>query len=160
MKRILIGGIILGAIAVFCYLATVGCCQLVGFRSRQRNLSERLQLTPAQRNEMASLEKNFLVQKGASCQTLCAKRAQLIQLLKQPQPDVTALHLLAEEIGQEQVALEKATVDYLVTLGGHLEPAQREKLTALVSEELRTACRQTACGTTPGCFLTKERAKQ
>ncbi len=160
MKRILIGGIILGAIAVVCYLATVGCCQLVGVGFRQPPLSQRLNLTPAQRGEMASLEKSFLIHKQTSCQTLCAKRAQLIQLLKQPQPDQAALHLLVEEIGREQVALEKVTLDYLLLLGQHLEPSQRDRLTVLMTEELRTACKATACGITPGCFLTKERTKR
>jgi hypothetical protein len=60
---------------------------------------------------------------------------------------------LAEEIGQEQTALEKATLDHLLAVGRQLDPKQRERLMASVSEELRTACRMTACGMTEGCAM-------
>ena len=101
------------------------------------------------------MEDGFLTQKQASCEVLCAKRAQLIQLLKQTDPDRSAMLQLTEEIGQEQTALEKTTLEYLLAVNRRLEPQQRGKLTALVSEELRTACKMTACGMTRGCSIRK-----
>jgi len=154
MKRILLGSIAVLGIAGIVYLATLGCCQLMGAGQRSVSLTQQLQLTPAQAQAIAALEKNFLAQKAASCQALCAKRAQLIQLLKQPEPDPAALSLLTEEIGREQVALEKGTLEHLLAVSRHLEPAQREKLTGLMTEQLRTACRMTACGVTSGCAVT------
>ncbi len=155
MKRILWVSIGALGIAGVVYLATVGCCHLIGAGQRSISLTQQLGLTGAQSQAIAALEKNFLARKGASCQVLCAKRAQLIQLLKQPEPDQAALAVLTEEIGREQVALEKGTLEHLLAVRRHLEPAQREKLIGLMTEQLRTACRMTACGATEGCAVTE-----
>ena len=154
MKRILIGFIGVAAIAGVAYLSTLGCCQLIKSHESGRSLSRKLNLTPAQAQAIAVLDNNFMAQKQASCEILCAKRAQMIQLLKQPAPDSATLGLLAEEIGKEQVTLEKATLEHLLAVGQRLEPAQRAKLTDLVTEQLRSACRMTACGMTAGCAVT------
>jgi Spy/CpxP family protein refolding chaperone len=158
VKRIGIGLIGIVAIVGIAYFAALGCCQWVGFRRQLRPLTDRLQLTPTQRQAVASLEKEFLARKEATCQTLCAKRAQLVQLLKQPEPDSFALKTVAEEIGREQTSLERATLDHLLALRQQLDPPQREELMNRVSDQLRTACKATACGMTPGCALkeTKE----
>ena len=155
MKRWLVRGVLLVAIAAVAYLATLGCCQWLGWPGRPGSLTRQLALSPEQRQAIGPMEKEFLTQQKASCQALCAKRAQLIQLLKQPVPDRTAMSQLTEEIGQEQTALEKATLDYLLGVGRHLDPTQRRKLMAMVSEDLRTACKATACGMTPGCSVQK-----
>jgi len=151
MSRILKGLALCAAIGAVAYLATIGCCRLMLFRAQTVSLSDRLHLTPVQRQAMEPLEKEFLARKQASCGILCAKRAQLIQLLKQPNPVRAAGLQLVEEIGQEQMVLEKATLEHLLAVGQQLEPSQREQLGRLVTEQLRTACRMTACGTTPGC---------
>ena len=156
MKKIVIGAILFVGIAGVLYLATLGCCELMTSRHQQTKpvaFSEQLQLNSRQKQTLSSLEKGFLAKKQASCEVLCAKRAQVIQLLKQPAPDQAVLHTLVEEIGQEQTALEMATVEHLLALRQHLDVPQREKLTALVTEQLRTACQATACGSTPGCAV-------
>ena len=153
MKRFLIAaGVVLG-IAGVTYLATVGCCHLMGKGHSSAGWVNRLSLTPEQRQAVDVADKQFLARKEESCRILCAKRAQMIQVLKQMEPDRAMLIQLAEEIGQEQIALEKATLDHLLAVGGQLDPKQRERLMASVSEELRTACRMTACGVGPGCFV-------
>ena len=154
MSRILKFLVLCGAIAAVAYLATIGCCHLMLFRAQPVSLSDRLHLMPSQRRMIEPLEKEFLARKQASCGILCAKRAQLIQLLKQPNSDRTASLQLVEEIGQEQMVLEKTTLEHLLAVGQQLVPSQREQLGRLVAEQLRTACRMTACGVTSGCEVT------
>ena len=159
MKRFLMAaGISLG-IAGVAYLTTLGCCRLMA-GSSAAGWTERIRLTPEQRRAVAEQERQFLARKQESCGILCAKRAQMIQLLKQTDPDQTALLQLAEEIGQEQTALEKATVEHLVAVSRHLEPEQRLRMMGLVSEDLRTACAATACGMGPGCSMKKEKGER
>lgn len=153
MKRKLFAGIVLLGIAGLAYLATVGCCTLLAKQGRPVSWADRLELSSSQRSEVSALEIGFLRQRTASCQTLCAKRAQLIELLKQPTPDRQALAQVVNEIAQEQAALERATLDYMVNLKGHLGSEQQERLVAMVGDDLRTACQATACGASPGCFL-------
>ncbi len=161
VKRFLIGAGVLLGIAGVTTLATVGCCHLMGRgRASSGGWTEGLHLAPEQRQAVDAANKQFLAQKEESCRILCAKRAQIIQLLKQPDPGRAALAQLAEEIGREQTALETATLDYLLAVGRQLEPPQRERLMASVSEELRTACRMTACGMTPGCKVREGEKKQ
>ena len=155
MKRLVIVTVVFAAIAGVAYISTVGCCHFIWSRGKTIPLSQQLHLTAAQRQTIVSLEGNFMVQKAAACQTLCGKRAQLIQLLKQPEPDQATISRIVEEIGQEQTALEKATIDHLLAVRQHLEPSQRSTLADLVTEELRTACKETACGMTPGCAVTR-----
>lgn len=153
MKRVIFVAVVVAAIAGIAYLATLGCCQVLGITRRSRSLTQGLGLNAGQRQEVAALEKEYLARKQASCGTLCAKRAQLIQLLKQEKPDPGVLNGLVEEIGREQLALEKATLDHLLAVNRTLEPAQRERLVASVTEELRLACKATACGAAGHCFV-------
>ena len=157
MKRFLVWAGILVGVAGVAYLATLGCCQVLRMHPQPGGWVDRLNLTPDQQGPAGEAKKQFLAQKEESCRLLCAKRAQIIQLLKQPDPDRAGLAQLTEEIGQEQTRLEKATLDYLLAVGRLLEPAQRERLMASVSEELRTACSETACGMSPGCSMRKEK---
>ena len=157
MKRFLIGLVFFGGVAGVVYLATLGCCDLMaGGSARPGRFSRQLGLTPHQEQGVAGLEKEFFARKTATCQLLCAKRAQLIQLLKAPQPDRATIATLVEEIGREQTAMEKATIDHLLAVGQRLDAPQRERLTVLMTEQLRTACKSTACGATPGCALQKD----
>ena len=159
MKRLLIGiGLFLG-IAGVAYLSTLGCCHLMGKAASGSSTgwTAGLLLTPEQRQAVEAADKQFLARKEESCRILCAKWAQMIQILKQPEPDRVVLIQLAEEIGQEQTALEKATLDHLLAVSGQLDPKQRERLMASVSEELRTACKETACGMTSGCKVHEQK---
>lgn len=157
MKRVLIVGAAFCAVAFVAYLATLGCCQLIGKMSRPTSLSRQLQLTSAEREKVSSLEQEFLAIKAETCSRLCQKRAQLIQLLKSKEADVATSGVLAEEIGREQIALEKATLAHLLALRQVLSPAQVERLMGQMTEELRTACTMTACGMTPGCAVTEKK---
>ena len=159
MKRFWVGAGILLGVAGVVYLATLGCCHLIGKSRSTAGWVDKLPMMPEQRQAVSAVKEQFMAQKSESCRLLCGKRAQVIQMLKQPDPDRAALVGLAEEIGQEQTRLEKATLDYLLAVNRQLEPAQRERLMALVSEELRTACEETACGMTPGCAMKKEKEK-
>lgn len=153
MKRFLIGAGVLLGVAGVTYLATLGCCHLIGKGRSPAGWVDQLPMTPEQRQAAAAAKEQYMAQKKESCRLLCAKRAQVIQILKQSDPDRTVLAQLAEEIGREQTALETATLDYLLAVNRQLEPPQRDRLMASVSEELRTACKQTACGMTPGCSV-------
>lgn len=153
MKRFLVIAFALVGIGGVAYLATLGCGQILSRRSSPVGWVESLALTPEQRQLASAAKEQFMAQKMESCRLLCAKRAQVIQLLEAPDPDRAALAQLAQEIGQEQTALETATLDYLLAVNRQLEPAQRNRLMASVSEELRTACKETACGMTPGCAV-------
>ena len=162
MKKAVVTFLVLVSVVGVIYLATIGCCQVMASHARQSMpipFSDQLKLTPDQRKELAPLEKDFLVKKRAACESLCAKRAQVIQLLKLPDPDRATLRTVVEEIGREQGDLEMATVEHLLTLRGHLDPAQREKMTDLMNEQLRTACLATSCGMTQGCSLYPKREK-
>ncbi len=153
MKRFLVIAFALVGIGGVAYLATLGCGQMLSRKTSPAGWVESLGLAPERREAVASAQKQFLAQKGESCGILCAKRAQIIQLLEAPDPDRAVLAQLAQEIGQEQTRLETATLDYLLAVNRQLEPPQRERLMASVSEELRTACKETACGMTPGCAV-------
>lgn len=159
MRRFLIGVILFGAVAGVGYLATVGCCRLMGVSGKAVSLADRLELTPSQRQGFASVEKEYLMQKEASCQRLCAKRAQLIQLLKAPSPDRTLMSGITDEIGREQTALERTTLDYLLTLRQQLDLRQQSRLVALMSDQLGSACEMTACPEAGVCFVTKGKGR-
>ena len=160
MKRFLVVTVVLLGIAGVAYLATLGCCQMMSRSGSAVGWADHLNLTPEQRQAVAQADKQFIAQKEASCGILCAKRAQLIELLKQPDPDRAPLVQLTEEIGQEQTVLEKATLDHLLAVSRHLDPAQRQRMMASVTEELRTACNETACGMTPGCSMQGGKGKR
>ena len=156
MRRLLGAAFLFIVIGTVAYFSTVGCCHLLWGWKRPIALSQQLHLTAAQRSAIAPLEKNFLAQKESTCQRLCEKRAQLIQLIRQPEPDRALMAQITEEIGREQISLEKTTLEHLMAVRQYLEPAQQEKLAALLTGELRTACTMTACGMTPGCEITEK----
>lgn len=155
MKRFLVGLLVFGLVAAVAYLATLGCRQWIHLHASAfpLGLKKELGLTPDQRQHVEALERIFLVQKQSSCGKLCAKRAELIQLLRRADPDRAALAQVLEEVGQEQGLLEKATLDHFLILHRYLDPPQKYKLVAMMTERLRTACERTACGVSPGCFV-------
>lgn len=156
MRRLAVAVVAFLAVAGVVYLSTLGCCMLTSAHSSRPkaiSLADQLRLTADQRQAIAPLEKSFVSQKENTCKALCAKRAQLIQILKSDEPDPTLLNQLVEEIGQEQMVLEKGTLEHLLAMKKHLNPSQQEKLTQLMTEQLRTACEATACGMTSGCVL-------
>ena len=157
MKRLFVGVAFFGVVALVAYLSTLGCCQLMGKMRSSSSIDRQMHLTPEQKQKVASMEQDFLLVKERTCGQLCAKRAQIIQLLKAKDPDPAVLNALAQEVGEEQIALEKATLSHIVALRQVLEPSQVEQLTARMTEELRTACGSTACGMTPGCTLKEKR---
>lgn len=151
MKRIWVGIGLFAAVAGVAYLATVGCGELLRANRRSTSWTERLGLSGEQRGRVAALEKGFLSQSQATCGTLCAKRAQMITLLQQGTPDRAALSAVVEEIGAEQLAMERMTLDHVLAVASELEPPQRERYFAQVRGELRGACQGTACGAGPAC---------
>lgn len=152
MKKFILSAGLVTAALVVAYLATLGCCRLLQVRGSSGGWSDRLGLTAEQRERVRPLEQAFARQSGASCGTLCAKRAQMIALLKRPDPDRAVLAGIVEEIGAQQTALEKATLDHILAVAGELDPPQRERMVARLNEELRTACRRTACGMSGVCL--------
>lgn len=159
MKRWFWTALLLAAVVGAAYWATLGSCRMMGLGCKTVSWFDDLNLSPEQRKKTASLEKDFLVRKQASCQILCEKRAQMIQLMKQQNPDRVLMDRLVEEIGTEQTALEKATISHLLALQRVLNPVQRERFFAQVSDQLRNACKATACGMTSGCSVMGAKSK-
>ncbi|MBI1953567.1 MAG: periplasmic heavy metal sensor [Candidatus Omnitrophica bacterium] len=153
MKKWCVGFLVFLLVAGAGYLASLGCCRLLGWHKKPVSLMNGLGLSASQKKALAEAEKEFLRLKAESCGVLCAKRAQLIQLLKEPAPDRRTMDLVVEAIGRQQTALEKGTLQHLLAAREHLTPAQWNKLVDSVSDQLRQACRQTACGDSPGCAL-------
>ena len=155
MKKVLIQVGLFLAVAGVAYLATLGCGQ--AFRNAGCGLpwSQRLGLSGEQKERVAALEKGFLAQNQAVCGTLCAKRAQMIELLKKENPDRATLTALVEEIGTEQTAMEKLSLDHVLAVSSQLDPAARERYLTMAREELRTACKATACGMGAACSAKK-----
>lgn len=152
MKRILVQIGLFAAVAGVAYLSTLGCGELLRTARRSAPWSERLGLSGEQKGRVASLEKGFLAQSQATCGTLCAKRAQMITLLEQENPDRAALAAVVEEIGAEQLDMEKATLDHVLAVASRMDSPQRERYFARVREELRSACKGTACGASGVCL--------
>lgn len=160
MKRFLWIALILLGIGTAAYWATIGCCRMMGMNSSRASLADGLGLTPEQSSQAAVLEKDFLARKNSSCRILCEKRAQLIRVIQEKEPDQALIDRLVEEISTEQMALEKATLTHLLALRKILEPAQRERLVARMSEQLRNACDMTACGASGSCSMKEGKSKR
>ena len=166
MKRTLICILAALGVAAVAYLSVIGCCSLFSAHHRgyvagsSFSLTRRLGLSGDQQKQVSLLEKEFIAKKKATCESLCAQRERLAELLKQPRPDRALLSQTVEEIGREQMALEKATVDHLVAVQGHLNDSQRRKMDAWVAGEMESACEMTACGDTPGCAERDKKGKQ
>ncbi len=147
MKRFWIAAVLLALSGLAAYGLARGCCR---FWAKKEGVNEqildRLALTSEQRLAVAPIEADYLKKKNATCELLCAKRAQLIQTMKQPEWDRDVLFQLVQEIGQEQTLFEQETIDYLTALNQYLDEPQKKRLRELVTAELRTACQATACG--------------
>lgn len=152
MKRVVIQIGLFLAMAAAAYLATLGCGGLIRDARRSAPWSRRLALSGEQKERVSALEKGFLAQNQAVCGMLCAKRAQMITLLKQEEPDRAALATLVEEIGAEQLVMEKTAMDHVLAVSSELDPDAKKRYLAMVREELRTACKGTACGASGVCL--------
>ncbi|MCM8812169.1 MAG: periplasmic heavy metal sensor [Candidatus Omnitrophica bacterium] len=154
MKRFLIAAAILLPTAALVYLATIGCCHLLASGRKPASLLSHLALSAEQKKELAGLEAGYLAEKQRACERLCATRDRLLTALQKPDSDQVMLTQMIEEIGREQMNLEKATLQHILAVRGRLDSRQKVQLTRMVSERLHSACEMTACGATPACAVT------
>jgi Spy/CpxP family protein refolding chaperone len=87
----------------------------------------------ALRQNLASFRKTEIQDRA----NLEVKRIDLQNLLAADNPDRAAIDSKLQEVGAAQLALEKAAIDYRLTMRNAISPAQREKLRQLLREQQR-----------------------
>jgi Spy/CpxP family protein refolding chaperone len=99
---------------------------------RDPELRQQIGITDQQAEAIRQDELNFRKSEIEDRANLQTKRLELQNLLAAENPDRAAIDSKIEEVGAAQLALEKAAIDYRLTMRSAISPAQREKLRQLM----------------------------
>ncbi|MBI5686721.1 MAG: periplasmic heavy metal sensor [Verrucomicrobia bacterium] len=103
-------------------------------------LARELQLTPAQRAQLASLGTEFTGKCDSHCADLCAARAALGQELQRADRITPKVEELLGRMQAAQAASERETVQHLFRIKSVLTPEQQRRYIELVSGKLCGQC--------------------
>jgi Spy/CpxP family protein refolding chaperone len=103
-------------------------------------LAGELQLTPAQRTQLASLDKEFSGKCDSHCADLCAARAALSQELERADSITPKVEELLGKMQAAQAASERETVQHLFRIKSILTPEQQRRYIELISGKLCGCC--------------------
>lgn len=99
-------------------------------------LAKELRLSPSQIREIESLRKSLEPKLEEIREKLREKRAQLVNMLKEPEHDSAKINLLIKEIESLQTKLQKIAINHLLQEKKILTPEQQEKFFSIVSKRL------------------------
>ncbi|MFQ6091566.1 MAG: Spy/CpxP family protein refolding chaperone [bacterium] len=103
---------------------------------RREILRRQLNLTEDQFRRVRDAQGQVAEEMEAMRKSLRAKRAELVRLLREPDPDRAEIDARLREIATLQADLERRVVDNLLKLKGVLTPEQREKLLSIIDHHL------------------------
>ncbi|OHE75276.1 MAG: hypothetical protein A2107_06345 [Verrucomicrobia bacterium GWF2_62_7] len=103
-------------------------------------LAKELQLTPAQKTQLASLGTEFSGKCDSHCAELCAARAALGQQLQGADSITPKVEELLGKMQTAQAASERETVQHLFRIKSILTPEQQRRYIELVSGKLCGCC--------------------
>jgi len=137
---ILSGGINIGVLAAIGYNRLEKSCK-EGHTEEERHaavtfLIKELDLSPAQEKEIESLRKSLELKVEEIGTKLREKRVQLVDLLKESQPDLEKINNQLSEIETLQTELQKMAITNLLQEKKILSPEQQEKFFSIILKRL------------------------
>ncbi len=99
-------------------------------------LVKRLHLNAQQKQHYLVLQEALKNKQQNLCDQLCAKRAELANLLMATPLDKKKINYKVEEIATLQTAVEKHTIDFICSLQETLNDEQRKKFLNSINEEI------------------------
>ena len=143
-NKLLILGLVFSVAVNIAVLATIvyhqwGGCRGEGHRrtikQQQKNfLSRKLNLSQPQTEQIESLKQSLAANMKKINIPLYKKRAELINLLIEPEPDREKINFKINEIASLQADLQRLTIDYLLKQKVLLSSEQQEKFSSLVEK--------------------------
>lgn len=102
-----------------------------------------LQLKPEQEELVAPINERFRKEQCVACADMQEARANLLLVLKQPQPKKEDIDIALADLEQKQAKLQRRAAQYLLELKSVLTDDQQKKLFDLVGQRF---CEQGRCG--------------
>lgn len=120
--------------------APQGCC------AAWDALYDYLQLSAQQRQAIARVDADALERRAALRERLWDARDRLVEVLKDPESDISDAREAVRAFGEAQQALQADTVEHVYAVRKHLTPQQRAKMSATLSKGICGV----VCGQGPG----------
>ena len=99
-----------------------------------RPLRRPLSLTPDQMQELEAQRRRISEEIRGIRRDLFESRARLMELLRSPDPDSTAVEDILQKMATSQVALERKVIQNILRMKQVLTPEQREKLLQMMEK--------------------------
>jgi Spy/CpxP family protein refolding chaperone len=99
-------------------------------------LSHQLNLSEAQKRDIAKMEKDFQLRLNASCVAHCAARFALGDELIKSKPDLEKVRADVDRMNQVQAEAERATLEHILKVRGLLTEEQARRYSAIIHNQV------------------------
>ena len=127
--------------------------------SPMRVLAKELNLSESQAKEMEALRKSLEPKMEKIREELREKKVQLVNLLKESEPDLEKINIQLSEIESLQTELQKLVIRHLLQEKNILTPEQQDKFFSIISKRLFHEERHQGEGLLPGTKEGKHECK-
>jgi Spy/CpxP family protein refolding chaperone len=99
-----------------------------------------LGLSAEQAGKLETIHEQFLAEQSRLCETHCAKRFELGELIQQSQSMTGQVEQLARELAEIEARSQRLTIEHIFQVGKQLTAAQRTKFVGKVYDQICTSC--------------------
>lgn len=145
MKRLFLFALAIAAITLVGFWGGRKACMLMwpGSVNPQLRWYANLGLSPAEAEALKKQDAAFRVEGDRLCMRICRGRMELLSLLEREGVPEEEVFRKIEEIGAQQVLIEKGIAAHILAVRERLTPDQSAAYLANVREQLRESIRQT-----------------
>jgi Spy/CpxP family protein refolding chaperone len=138
MKKIILFVVLISAVTLFSFWGGKKVCMMMWPGSINPNQSwyYSFGLTAEQEASLKKMDASFRKDGDKLCMQICKGRLDLLNLIKEKNPNEARVHQKIEEIGQMQILLEKTIADHIIEVKKGLTPAQSEAYLDRVHQEI------------------------
>lgn len=144
MKRLIYLTILISAVTLTGYWAGRKICMGMwpGTVNPSRNWYEGLKISPGQADFFRLEDAAFRRDADPLCMRICARRLEILSLIKTEKADSEKVFGKIAEVGTMQVELEKRIAAHILAVKSKLSPADQETYLARIRRELQASIRQ------------------
>ncbi len=138
MKKVILFAVLVSVVTLFSFWGGKKVCMMMwpGSINPSQSWYYSLGLTAEQETSLNKMDASFRKDGDKLCMQICKGRLDLLNLIKEKNPNEALVHQKIEEVGKLQILLEKTIADQILEVKKNLTPAQSEAYLDRVHKEI------------------------
>ncbi len=142
MKKIILFVALISLVTVAGYLVAQKACISIGTKSQGERWYENIGLSKNDSALFKDSDALFRTEMDKVCTRICKERADLIKMMKDPNPDRNAIERKIEQIGKMQIELEKQIAVHILDVTQKLPAEHRQAYIQTIERQFIESVKQ------------------